>query len=97
MDGGEPVVYAVDYDGAPVEMRGTSATLNGEFIVFVARQRPFFQPLFEGICRPIASLTDTEEAPHQREEDRVFVSISKRTLNWCFQKDVSITKRMLIV
>jgi hypothetical protein len=61
----EPVVYAVDYHNSPTEIRGVRATSNGDFILFVVRQRPFFHPIFDGLCHPFHDNQQIAEAEHK--------------------------------
>ncbi|KAI6207904.1 MFS domain-containing protein [Aphelenchoides besseyi] len=44
------VVTAVDYDGTPVDVHGRTA-LSGEFLMYIARSRPFFNP-YARYCQP---------------------------------------------
>ncbi|KAI6241330.1 hypothetical protein M3Y99_00359100 [Aphelenchoides fujianensis] len=53
------VVFAVDYEGAPVEISGQSAT-SGDFLMLVARSRPLFNP-YGRICRPVGSELEESE------------------------------------
>lgn len=77
----EPVVYAVDYDNAPVEIRGVKATSNGDFIMYVVRQRPFFHPFFHGLCRPIndqdEERTENQQQNIQNEQLEILASVNE--------------------
>jgi hypothetical protein len=77
-NGEEPVVYAVNYDGAAVEIRGASALSSGDYLMYVVRQRPFFT--VSRLCRPIDEKDEEQEATGKTEQ--LYSSTSEEEIQW---------------